>query len=174
MGGYRLHIHCRNAKNGDTSLPTVIISAGAGTPSTTYHWLLEGIAETTRACIYDRAGIAWSEESDLPRDSKTIAMVLQKLLDAASIKRPFVFVGHSIAGPYMRQYFDLYPDDVAGLVFLDASHPEQVAAFGLESGIMTKQAETTKAQMLAMQILVSLGITEIYNPITALSPHFKA
>ena len=76
-------------------------------------------------------GLGWSEDSGLPRDAKTINTALHTLLDKAGVKRPFVFAGHSIAGLYMRDYVERYPDDVLGLVFLDASHPEQNEKFGL-------------------------------------------
>lgn len=172
VGGYKLHINCVEPKNGSNDLPTVIIEAGAGTPSPTYHWLQEGIAETTKACVYDRAGLAWSEESGLPRDSQTIATALHTLLDEAGIKRPFVFAGHSIAGLYTRQYIEQYPDDVAGLVFLDASHPNQVAAFGLDEDAMAEQADTLEEQLATVKLMINLGITEIYNPMTASAPDF--
>ncbi len=172
VGGYRLHINCVEPKSGSGNLPTVIIEAGAGTPSPTYHWLQQGIAETTKVCVYDRAGLAWSEESGLPRDSQTIATALHTLLDEAGIKRPFVFAGHSIAGLYTRQYVEQYPDDVAGLVFLDASHPGQVAAFGLDEDAMAEQADTLEAQLATVKLMINLGITEIYNPMTASAPDF--
>lgn len=172
VGGYRLHINCVEPRNGRNDLPPVIIEAGAGTPSPTYHWLLQGIAETTKVCVYDRAGLAWSEESGLPRDSITVATALHTLLDEADIRRPFVFAGHSIAGLYTRQYVEQYPDDVAGLVFLDASHPDQVAAFGLDRDAMAEQAETLETQLATVKILINLGITEIYNPMTASAPDF--
>lgn len=174
VGGYKLHINCVEPRNSNNNLPTVIVEAGAGTPSPTYHWLQQGIAETTKVCVYDRAGLAWSEESGLPRDSATVATALHALLDAADIKRPFVFAGHSIAGLYTRQFVEQYPDEVAGLVFLDASHPNQVEAFGLNKQAMAEQAATLEAQLAAVKLMINLGFTEIYNPMTALAPDFAS
>lgn len=170
VGGYKLHMNCLEPSGTAGRLPTVIIEAGAGTPSPTYHWLMEGIAETTKVCAYDRAGLAWSEESGLPRDSRTIATALNTLLDEAGIKRPFVFAGHSIAGLYMRQYVEQYPDEVAGLVFLDPSHPDQNEAFGLNEEAMAEQAAQMDSLQSTMKLMVNLGFTEIYNPLVALSP----
>lgn len=173
VGGYKLHINCVEPKNPDLSLPPVVIEAGAGTPSPTYHWLQQGIAETTKVCVYDRAGLAWSEEGDLPRDSETVATTLHTLLDKTGVDRPFVFAGHSIAGLYMRHYVEKYPNDVAGLAFLDPSHPGQVEAFGLSADAMAEQVETMESQLSAVKLMISLGFTEIYNPLTTLSPDFE-
>ena len=170
VGGYKLHIYCIGPENPNPSLPTVIIEAGAGTPSPTYHWLQKGIAETTKVCVYDRAGLAWSEESGLARDSETVATKLRTLLDKAGVDRPFVFAGHSIAGLYMRHYVEKYPGDVAGLIFLDPSHPGQVEAFGLGADVMAKQAEDLEGQLAAVKLMINLGITEIYNPMVATAP----
>jgi len=174
VGGYKLHINCEGPTSGDNDLPTVIIEAGAGTPSPTYHWLQKGIAETTKVCVYDRAGLAWSEESNLPRDSDTITAALNTLLDNSNIERPFVFAGHSIAGLYMRRYVDLYPDEVAGMIFLDASHPEQNDKFGVSKENMDAQAAEMAGQLAVVKWMINLGFTEIYNPMVALAPDFKA
>lgn len=173
VGGYKLHIHCIEPENPNPSLPTVVVEAGAGTPSPTYHWLQQGIAETTKVCVYDRAGLAWSEESNLARDSETVATKLHTLLDKAGVHRPFVFAGHSIAGLYMRHYVEKYPSDVAGLIFLDPSHPGQVDAFGLSKDAMEKQAAEMEGQLSAVKLMITLGFTEIYNPLVALSPDFE-
>ncbi len=170
VGGYKLHIHCTGPDNPNLPLPTVVIEAGAGAPSPTYYWLQKGIAETTKACVYDRAGLAWSEESGLPRDSETVATKLHTLLDAAGIDRPFVFAGHSIAGLYMRYYVEKYPQDLAGLIFLDPSHPDQIEAFGLSPEVDATQTETLEQQMAAVRLMIQLGLTEIYNPMVALAP----
>lgn len=170
VGGYKLHINCIEPENPNPSLPTVIIEAGAGTPSPTYHWLQQGIAETTKVCVYDRAGLAWSEESGLPRDSDTVVRALNSLLIKADIKRPFVFAGHSIAGLYMRYYVEQYPGDVAGIVFLDASHPEQNKKFGVGAEHLAEQNSMVEQQVSMMKLLINLGVTEVYNPAIASAP----
>jgi len=123
IGGYKLHINCAGP---DNDLPTIVVESGQGTPSLAYHWLQKDLSRTGKICLYDRAGVGWSEASDFPRDSKQISTELHTLLNKANIKRPFVFAGHSIAGFHMRVYTDMYPDDVAGIVFIDSSHPNQM------------------------------------------------
>ncbi|MCJ8269857.1 MAG: alpha/beta hydrolase, partial [Psychrosphaera sp.] len=85
------------------------------------------IAKTTRACAYDRAGMMWSDpRPDTDNVGKAIADDLNATLTAAQEHGPFVMVGHSFGGPYITIFTKYYGDNVAGLVLVDTSHPEQV------------------------------------------------
>lgn len=175
VGGYKLHINCVGPKQpAAEELPTVIIESGGGTVSPVYHWIQAGVAEKTKVCVYDRAGLGWSEESNLPRDAKTINTALHTLLEKAGIKRPFVFAGHSIAGLYMRDYVERYPDDVAGLVFLDPSHPDQLQRGGLSKAQVNEMITSARSQISMVKWLIALGATEVYNPIVQSSPDWAA
>jgi pimeloyl-ACP methyl ester carboxylesterase len=83
------------------------------------------VAKFTRACAYSRAGIIWSDDKGGPHDGAGVARDLHATLVAAGESSPFVLVGHSLGGPYITVYTKLYGDDVAGLVYVDASHPDQ-------------------------------------------------
>lgn len=76
-------------------------------------------------CSYDRAGFGWSDLKPSPRDANRIADELHKLLVKAGVKGPIVLMGHSIAGLYIRAYAMRYPQDLSGLIFVDASTPLQ-------------------------------------------------
>lgn len=131
VGGRKMHIDCRGAGS-----PTVILESGLGTGGTT-DWALvhDEISRFTRTCAYDRAGIMWSDPKDGPQDAGAVADDLHALLKGAGIDDPLVLVGHSIGGPYTRTYVGRYGDQVAGLVMVDPSHPDQVARLGKVSGI---------------------------------------
>lgn len=126
IGGRRMHIDCRG-----TGSPTVILESGLGSGGT-LDWTLvhDRIAQDTRTCAYDRAGIMWSDPKDTPQDAAAVALDLDALLRADRISGPLVLVGHSIGGPYIRTYVGRHGDQVAGLVMVDASHPDQVARLG--------------------------------------------
>jgi pimeloyl-ACP methyl ester carboxylesterase len=85
------------------------------------------VAATTRACAYDRAGIAWSDAGPPPRDSRQIATELHTLLGNAGVAGPYVLAGQSFGGLYARMFADRYPGEVAGMVLVDASHPDMWA-----------------------------------------------
>ena len=123
VGGFSLNLDCKGQPNG---LPTLVIESGAGTPSQAYHWLHAELQNDMRVCRYDRAGLGFSELGDTGKDAETVAKQLRTLLQAADIQPPYLLAGHSLGGPYIRVYTDMYPDEVTGLIFLDSSHPEQM------------------------------------------------
>lgn len=115
VGGYRMHLDCR----GEGS-PTVVMDAGLGGSSLDWSLVQTDIARTTRVCSYDRAGMGWSDASPLPRTPSHIADELHLLLTNAGVAGPYVLVGHSLAGKNVRMFALAHPDEVAGMVLVDA------------------------------------------------------
>lgn len=126
IGGRRIHLDCRGSGS-----PTVVFESGLGTGgSADWRLVQDKIASVTRACSYDRAGIMWSDDKSTPQDGAAVADDLHATLKRAGITDPLVLVGHSIGGPYTTTYTAKYGDQVAGLVMVDPSHPDQVARLG--------------------------------------------
>jgi pimeloyl-ACP methyl ester carboxylesterase len=123
VDGFSLHLYCVG-ENTD-GRPTVILEPGLGATSSAWAWIQPTVAKTTRVCAYDRAGLGWSDPSPAPRDAQHIATELHTLLQNAQISGPYVLVGWSYGGLYIRVYANQYRDEVAGLVLLDSSSPEQ-------------------------------------------------
>jgi pimeloyl-ACP methyl ester carboxylesterase len=135
--------------------PTVLLEAGFGGMSSNWAWIQPELAKQTQVVSYDRAGLGWSETSPGARDAHTIARELRAALASATVHGPYVVVGHSMGGIYVRAFADLYPDDVAGLVFLDASHPDQWERFPAESAGGLSQ---TSMMMNLMSPLAYFGV----------------
>ena len=124
LGGYQLHILCQGQGS-----PTVVIEAGAGDFCLGWEQVWPEVAKLTRVCTYDRAGLGWSERSPKSRTAQNVVAELHSLLTKAGLEGPYVLVGHSIGGLYVRLYEHQYPDEVVGLVLVDASHEEQSLRF---------------------------------------------
>ncbi len=120
VGGHSLHINCVGEGSS-----TVILESGSGATSVDWANIQPEVANTTRVCAYDRAGSGWSETGPGPGDPQQIAGELHTLLGNAGIDGPYVLVGHSFGGLYVRMYAELYPNEVEGMVLVDSSHPEQ-------------------------------------------------
>jgi pimeloyl-ACP methyl ester carboxylesterase len=128
IGGRSLHLRCK----GEGS-PTVILEAGGfGTPSEVWRVVMPQIAKQTRVCRYDRANnqTGRSDPAPTPRTAADIVAALHALLQAADVPGPYVLVGPSVAGLFVRLYAATYPEDVVGLVLVDPSHEEQPTVLG--------------------------------------------
>ncbi|HEX3397378.1 MAG TPA: alpha/beta hydrolase [Steroidobacteraceae bacterium] len=130
IGGRHMQIDCRG-----TGAPTVVFESGLDTMgSLSWSAVQDAVAAITRACAYSRAGIMWSEPRSGKFNPDGEAGDLHALLVAAGERSPFVMVGHSLGGPYIMNFTRLYPAEVAGLVFVDASHPDQVERMNQVAG----------------------------------------
>jgi pimeloyl-ACP methyl ester carboxylesterase len=105
--------------------PTVIFDSGLGDQIRAWATVQPAIGKITRACSYDRAGLGFSSPSGREGTSENAVEDLHGLLRAASIKPPYVLVGHSLGGMYVRLYADKYLAEVAGMVLVDPVSEEQ-------------------------------------------------
>ena len=151
--GRHLYLTCRGSGS-----PTVLLEAGAGNnaqiwdqlalpPDSDQEAVFPAVAGFTRVCAYDRPGtlldddhLSRSDPVTGRRNAEEIVADLHALIHVAGLELPLVLAGHSFGGLVVRLYANTYPDDVAGLVLIDAAHeayyqgladlltPEQYAA----------------------------------------------
>jgi len=105
--------------------PTVILDSGMGDSTVSWALVQPMIASKTRVCAYDRAGLGFSDGSMRASTASHSADDLHALLKAAHIAPPYVLVGHSAAGMYVRVFADHYRDEVVGIVSVEGSHEDQ-------------------------------------------------
>ena len=120
VGGHRLHIWCTG-----TGAPTVVLDTGLGGTAFDWGYVQPEVAEFTRVCSYDRAGMGYSEAGPRPRTSQQIVRELLALLEGSGTPDPVILVGASIGGWNVRLFASTHPNRVAGLVLVDARHEEQ-------------------------------------------------
>ena len=133
VGGHKINLYC----SGQGS-PTVVLDAGEAETMYTWRRVQPGIAKFTRVCSYDRASMGFSTDGPLPRDASAMVTDLHTALQRAHIAPPYVLVGHSIAGLYAPLYADRYPQEVAGMVLVDPSFPNQKQALQTASPTMKR------------------------------------
>jgi pimeloyl-ACP methyl ester carboxylesterase len=114
-GGFRLNLYCMGSGS-----PAVVFDSGWGDWAPAWSKVQPEIARWTSACSYDRAGTGFSDPGPMPRTSVHIAQELHTALHHAGIAGPYILVGSAFGGDNVRTFADLYMDEVAGLVMVDA------------------------------------------------------
>ena len=154
IGGRRIQLDCRGSGS-----PTVVLESGLDNLGA-LSWALvhDSIATTSRTCAYSRAGIMWSDAAAGVFDIKHVSEDLHAALAKAGERAPFVVVGHSLGGPYALLFTGLYPTEVAGLVFVDASHPDQLERLRKATG---NSMEAPTGMLSAVAALSWTGIVRL-------------
>lgn len=145
--GRRLHILCRGQGG-----PTVVLEAGGGNPALLAFPVQDRVARVTRVCAYDRAGLGWSDPAPGGRTFEDRARALHALLAAAGEPGPYVLAGESFGGLVARTFARLYPDEVAGVVLVDAA--EEQFFFG-----KLARFQAQRGQAKAYALAARLGLT---------------
>jgi len=155
VGGRRLYVHCTGSGS-----PTVVLVSGLAETSVYWGgWIAPAVAQSTTVCDYDRAGQGWSDPPTSPQDGVAVATDLHTLLDHAQVPGPYVLVGHSTGGAYVRVFAARYPDQVAGMVFLD-SQPNE-ALIGLPD--FPSQYRVLRRASALFPSLARLGVFRLVN-----------
>ena len=104
---------------------TVVLISGGGRTAKDWAKVQPAVSSFARVCSYDRAGLGKSDKvGSKPQSVDEIVEDLHTLLSVSGEKGPFILVGHSLGGIYVRTFVTRFPGEVAGLVFVDSSHEE--------------------------------------------------
>jgi len=121
-GGHPVRI-LREGRGG----PTVVFEAGAGGSLESWVRIQPEVARFTSTIAYDRAGNGLSPRGRAAREGRQIARELHQALLSAHASPPYLLVGHSLGGPFIRVFAGMYPDEVAGMILVDPTQEELIA-----------------------------------------------
>ncbi|MEM9721902.1 MAG: alpha/beta hydrolase [Bacteroidota bacterium] len=166
IGDRSLHFHKQGAGN-----KTVIFESGIGGDHV--HWtdIQAELSNSYTTLSYDRAGILWSDstaEISLERYEKDLSM----LLELTDCPKPYILVGHSFAGITLRSFIRDHAKDIAGIVFVDVTHPQLLEALSPE---LQQVASSPPSELI--KFLDGVGILRLmysFTPFTRVVPkdHF--
>lgn len=155
-GGHRLRVVTAGL---DRPGPTVILECGiGGSTAASWGWEIRGVSRFAPVVAYDRAGLGRSDPGPMPRDGLRLVAELHAALAAAGLRAPYVFVGHSYGGLLARLFTDRYPDEVAGAVLVESSHPQQFGSSGRPPSFLRAMRVLVPAAPWAAR----LGLTRVF------------
>jgi pimeloyl-ACP methyl ester carboxylesterase len=157
VGGHRLYIECAG-----TGSPVVVLQSGLGESSSYWGRIAPDAAASTTVCAYDRAGHGRSDAAAGPQDGIALATDLHTLLERAGVAGPYVLVGHSSGGAYVRVFANRFPDEVAGMVLLDAQPADAFT-------VLPDYPATYRTLRMVYSLSPSLARIGILGPILGLS-----
>ncbi|MGJ9417221.1 alpha/beta fold hydrolase [Massilia sp. CMS3.1] len=106
--------------------PAVVLVNGAGGPVEGWFKVFARLASSRCTVAWNRPGIDQSSKPAVPQTALEVVESLRELLDALAVPPPYVLVGHSLGGLVVNLFARLYPEEVAAVVMLEATAPEDV------------------------------------------------
>jgi pimeloyl-ACP methyl ester carboxylesterase len=131
--------------------PTVVFESAVGDRLETWNSIFDQVAALAPAVAYDRAGLGGSPDDGRVPTPAQVARTLHAILATVGAKPPYVLVGHSWGGLLVRMFVELYPSEVAGLVYIDPTDlrsPAEEEAYYHEQGYIGEAMVERKASLL--------------------------
>jgi|GEM_PF-2316358 len=120
VGGGEMYVEIGGLEG---AVPVVFVP-GLGDGANSFCTYAAQIADSYRTITYDPAGMGMSDPSSSENTPDQEIFDLHSMLDAIDIDGPYVFVGHSRGGALVRRYAQLFPEEVLGVVLVDATNEE--------------------------------------------------
>lgn len=149
---HRLHVNCQG--QGPVS---VILEAGLNEFSVHWYRVQSLLAQHTKTCSYDRAGLGWSEVSHNPSTLQNMVNDLEVVIQSVNQGRPLILVGHSYGSLIVRRYAQLHPENIRALVLVDPANEfmaDRLAGY-------REEITSAAGQFKRLQTMASLGLMAI-------------
>jgi len=156
VGDHQLFVHC----TGQPSEMNVVLENGLGAGLEIWKAVQSNVEEFSKVCSYDRAGEGRSDKPKRPQAPDAVAADLHRLLEIEGVPGPYVLVGASLGGIYVRRFALRYPDLTAGIVLVDSSHEEQYNHYAAISPSLAERYATQDGRFDRNDFLRAAGQLE--------------
>ncbi|MBT4401138.1 MAG: alpha/beta hydrolase [Bacteroidetes bacterium] len=119
INGFKVEVLISGMQNNKANKPVVVFENGMASSFGSWDIIVEEISKTNTVFQYNRPRIGESENDSLPPTTVHIVNNLRKMLLQKGLKPPYLLVSHSFGGAYIRSFASMYPEEIAGLVFVD-------------------------------------------------------
>ncbi|NAS29896.1 alpha/beta fold hydrolase [Flavobacteriaceae bacterium R38] len=154
IGGYNIHLLVEGK---ESKGPTVVFIHGAGDIALHWNLVLPKVGKFATAVAIDHAGEGWSDHGHGLALNQQVYDTYQAL-KRGGYKSPYILVGHSLGGITAHLFASKYKNEVAGVVLVDATHPDVVLKiFNKES----KKMELKRMRLTADQPIKDIDTSQI-------------
>ena len=146
VNGKKVEIYTAGLENNFKDQPVIVFENGMATRYIWWKSIIDSVCKKNSVFAYNRPRIGTSEDDSLPPTMKHIVDNLRQMLMAKGLNPPYLLVGHSFGGAYIRSFASYYPDEIAGLIFVDPIDFTKKAGYGLlpylEMGVTEHQFDS--------------------------------
>ncbi|MEY3320961.1 MAG: hypothetical protein RLZZ417_544 [Bacteroidota bacterium] len=119
VNGHNYQVLLKGFENRKENMPVIVFENGMGVDLGSWNKVIDQIAAFAPVIAYDRAGIGASDNDFIMPTIHKVAENLHDILKKLNVPPPYILVGHSLGGVYIRGFSGIYPEEIAGLVFVD-------------------------------------------------------
>ena len=150
MNGKNVEIFTSGLDNNQNGKPVIVFENGMASRYGNWETVINEVSKTSAVFSYNRPRIGESENDSIPPTTKHIVENLRKMLLEKDLKPPYLLVSHSFGGAYIRTYASYYPEEIAGLIFVDPIDFTKKKGYGdlpyLEIGLTQHQIDSMFAK----------------------------
>jgi pimeloyl-ACP methyl ester carboxylesterase len=119
VNGFKVEVVTYGMENNQKGKPVIVFENGRSTDFEYWLPIIQEVSKGNATFAYNRPRIGSSEDDGQVPTIDHIAEVLRQTLLAKGLQPPYIFVGHSWGAAYIRCFASFYPDQIAGLIFVD-------------------------------------------------------
>ncbi len=150
VNGKKVEIFISGLENNRMDKPVIVFENGMASRYGNWEDVITEVSKTSAVFSYNRPRIGESENDSIPPTTKHIVENLRKMLLEKDLKPPYLLVSHSFGGAYIRSYASYYPNEIAGLIFVDPIDFTKKKGYGdlpyLEIGLTQHQIDSMFAK----------------------------
>ncbi|MCF8260462.1 MAG: alpha/beta hydrolase [Melioribacteraceae bacterium] len=150
LNGSKIEVFTSGQENNQPGKPVIVFENGMATKYDYWKNIINEVSNTSVVFSYNRPRIGESENDNLPPTMEHINGNLKSMLLEKGLNPPYLLVGHSFGGAYIRSFASKYPEEIAGLIFVDPIDFTKKKGYGalpyLEIGLTQHQIDSMFAK----------------------------
>jgi len=119
VNGFKVETITYGMENNQKGKPVIVFENGRGTDFEYWLPIIREVSKGNATFAYNRPRIGSSEDDGQIPTIDHIAKILHQSLLEKGLNPPYILIGHSWGAAIVRCYASMYPNEIAGLIFVD-------------------------------------------------------